>query len=392
MKKNLMLYIHIPFCVKKCAYCDFLSAPADAGEREKYGENLLEEIESAAGFLQSREITSVYVGGGTPSLLMPSFYEELFHLLDHHFGFSWREGEITLEANPGTLTPEHLSGYRRAGFNRLSIGLQSAHREELKTLGRIHDWQTFLDNYRAARQAGFSNINVDVMSAIPGQTLQSYQKTLEQVIEIAPEHISSYSLILEEGTSFYRDYVSEPKSGLPKLPDEDTDREMYELTGRLLEQAGYFRYEISNYAQKGYEAKHNQGYWKLHEYIGFGLGASSYMEGMRFRVVSFMPDYQNYVSNMKTCKNLKAWINLHEDVEQIDRFMSMSEMMFLGLRMCEGVSEDEFFERFHEKIEHVYPDVIEKYMKSGHLCKENGRIFLSKKGMDVCNVIMSEFV
>lgn len=392
MKKSLMLYLHIPFCVKKCAYCDFLSAPAEEAERSRYGNELLREIRAAAGVLKNYEPYSVYVGGGTPSLMSPAFYKEVFDLLGQYYKTDWSTKELTLEANPGTLTSKRLYEYRTAGFNRLSIGLQSAQEKELRTLGRIHDWQTFLDNYHAAREAGFSNINVDVMAAIPGQTMESYQDTLQKVLAIAPEHISSYSLILEEGTGFYRDYVEKPKPGLPKLPDEDTDRRMYELTGKMLQEAGYFRYEISNYARPGYEAKHNQGYWRRREYIGFGFGASSYMEGMRFQNAGCMPQYQTYLERAEKCKSTAEWIYVHEQPERIDREMAMAETMFLGLRLCEGVREAEFYERFGERVEEHYPGIVEKYVASGHLCREEGRIFLSEKGMDVSNVIMQEFV
>ena len=284
--KELELYLHIPFCVKKCNYCDFLSAPAEEETRAAYVDALLEEIR---GFEdpEDYEVVTVFFGGGTPSIL-PG--QEIFRIMEAlREKFSFRKGaEITLEANPGTVDKEKLSCYKKAGINRLSFGLQSADAEELKKLGRIHTWEKFLESFQLAREAGFSNINVDLMSALPGQTKESWEKTLRQVLALQPEHISAYSLIIEEGTPFYqlyekdverRDAGEEPEL----LPSEEEERAMYEATGRILKEQGYLHYEISNYAKPGRECRHNLGYWQRRDYLGFGLGASTLLNPVRYK-------------------------------------------------------------------------------------------------------------
>ena len=282
-RKDLELYIHIPFCIKKCNYCDFLSFPSSAEDREEYIRCLVKEIEKTGIVLNdilnnkdTYQVRSIFIGGGTPSLLSGNQIKNIMQVVQKYFLIK-EEAEITMEANPGTLTKKNLSAYKDAGINRLSMGLQSADNSCLYLLGRIHTWEEFLKNYELARKAGFENINIDLMSGLPGQTMSIYKKTLEKVMALRPEHISAYSLILEEGTPFY-----ESKEIHKKIPNEEADREMYQFTKEILAENGYDRYEISNYALKGKECIHNLGYWSGVPYIGFGLGASSYFEGTRF--------------------------------------------------------------------------------------------------------------
>ena len=341
------LYIHIPFCVRKCRYCDFLSFASDACVREKYVDQLIREIESIpeedAGQcpenaaprlnLTGRTVETIFIGGGTPSLLPPSAVERILAAVRQVFRVE-PDAEITMEANPGTLTPDSAAGYRNAGVSRLSLGLQSASEEELRLLGRIHTREQFLQSFRAARDAGFDNINVDLMSALPGQSEESWQETLRFVCDLEPEHISAYSLIVEEGTPLYEeygemcadlekygDYASMPKrlqtkyEGCKCLPDEETDRNMYHHTKTTLAKLGYERYEISNYARPGYACRHNIGYWTGVPYLGLGLGASSYLDGCRFTV---NPDMKQYLEEKDERHNYKrAEIELDSSQQEL---------------------------------------------------------------------------
>lgn len=286
MRRELELYIHIPFCAKKCAYCDFLSGPADEQTVADYVTALRKEIESYKESAKNYEVTTVFFGGGTPSLLSGEQMAELMNAIKDTFMLK-EEAEITMEANPGTVTESNLSAYKEAGINRISFGLQSVKDEELRMLGRIHTFEEFLESYDMARKAGFHNINVDLISAIPGQTLTSWEETLRTVIELQPEHISAYSLIVEEGTTFAKLY-GEGCEKEELLPDEDEERRIYERTEEMLKEAGYHRYEISNYAKDGYECRHNLGYWERKEYLGLGLGASSLLNETRFHNTEHM--------------------------------------------------------------------------------------------------------
>ena len=266
-KKELELYVHIPFCVRKCAYCDFLSFPSEECERASYVDALLKEIKGQKDKFKDYVVTTVFLGGGTHSLLREDDTARMVHTSKESFDIS-RNAEITMECNPGTVTGKKAAAWKVCGVNRLSIGLQSADDEELQMLGRIHTFQGFLDTWKIVREAGFDNVNIDLISAIPGQTLESWEKTLRTAAGLAPEHLSAYSLIIEEGTPFYKMYGEESGTGggedasnrqLP-LPDEDTEREIYKITEQILNRYGYHRYEISNYAQEGYECRHNLGY------------------------------------------------------------------------------------------------------------------------------------
>ena len=347
--KDLSLYIHIPFCERKCLYCDFLSGPADARLRDTYVQALLLEIESYRNTpLAKRNITTVFVGGGTPSILTEEQMTAVFEKLRDVFVFR-NDCEITIEMNPGTATGEKIECYLKNGINRVSIGLQSPDDELLKRLGRIHNYQQFLDTYQMLRAAGVKNINVDLMSALPGQTVAMYCDGLQKVLELEPEHISAYSLILEEDTPFYEMY----NNGRILLPDEETDRLMYERTGEILHKAGYGRYEISNYAKAGFECRHNTVYWERGDYLGIGLGSASLIGHCRFKNTSDLNVYTE-----KWLAGNGSEVQRMEE-EQLAEKDEMEEFMFLGLRMMRGVSKEKFRRQFGQDIQAVYGDEIE---------------------------------
>lgn len=376
--KELGIYIHIPFCVKKCNYCDFLSFSSDRAARDFYVETLLEEIRLEAQRYGKYQVQTVFFGGGTPSLLTVSQMERILACLRESFSFAVN-AEITMEVNPGTVTQESLAGYRAAGVNRLSIGLQSAKDEEMRALGRIHTYAMFLEAYGWAAAAGFHNINVDVMSALPGQSVESYRETLEKVLALNPRpaHISAYSLIIEEGTPFFE----WEKQGKLNLPAEEAEREMYVLTGEMLEQAGYHRYEISNYALSGYECRHNTSYWIRKNYLGLGLGAASFMENVRWNNECSMPKYRERIAQGKH----------REEILRLSVEEQMEETMFLGLRLMDGVEKVRFAKVFGVSMDSVYGKVIERHVKNG-LLLDGEKVRLTKKGIDVSNYVMSDFL
>lgn len=399
MKRNLEIYIHIPFCVKKCDYCDFLSAPAGREQQEAYVQALIREIEAFPQKEQYR-ISSIFFGGGTPSLLSAKWIVMIMELLKREF-YVEEDAEITLECNPGTADLEKLRAYHDCGINRLSFGLQSANDEELQLLGRIHTWDTFVQTYQAARQVGFSNINIDLMSALPGQTVESWCKTLKKVLQLSPEHISAYSLIIEEGTPFFSRYGEDAKrreqgEDTLYLPSEDAEREMYQLTQELLLQAGLKRYEISNYALDGYACRHNIGYWDGTEYVGFGLGASSmlYLQkeaGERSGSYWRIRNTEHMESYLECFKPEHAQLEVSESC-QLSKQDRMEEFMFLGLRLTAGVSECEFEQRFSKTLDDVYGTQIQKQVSLGLLERQDGRIRLTARGIDVSNAVMAEFL
>ena len=377
MKNNrripLELYVHIPFCVRKCQYCDFLSGPSDEETKDRYIEALLKEI-CAAEHTEDYEIVSVFIGGGTPSALKAEAIASIMRTLQEQFFFC-EDAEVTIEANPGTVDLEKLTIYRNVGINRLSLGLQSTDAEELKLLGRIHSYEEFLKSYEWAREAGFSNINIDLMFAIPGQTGEAWRQHLYQVAELNPEHISAYSLIIEEGTPFAEQNLD--------LPDEDTEYQMYEDTAEILERYGYRQYEISNYAKQGYMCRHNAGYWQRREYLGFGLGASSLYGGMRFSNTHQMQEY------LKESRNPDQ---IRKDVTVLSRNERIEEFMFLGLRMTEGISEKKFEENFDVRLMDVYGDILQKYEETGFMEHIETKWRLTRKGIHVSNHILADFL
>lgn len=382
-RRDLGVYVHIPFCVRKCDYCDFLSGTAGKGVRDRYVEALLRDIKGvASGVREGYAVRSVFFGGGTPSVLEPGEIERILVGLDRAFGVDLGAGgaEITLEANPGTLSMEKLRGYGALGVNRLSLGLQSAVDEELKRLGRIHSYDEFLKNFWDAREAGFSNVNVDLMSGLPGQSMKSWELTLNRVIGLGPEHVSAYGLMIEEGTAFYERFQDEAWKSL--LPDEELDRTMYERTKELLLAAGYGRYEISNYAKDGWECRHNCFYWDGTEYLGLGLGASSYFMGERFfrerDLVRYMED--------------AGILDLRRERERVTKIQRMEEFMFLGLRMSRGVDRAVFADRFYCEMDVVYGKVIEELVKNGLLVAKGDCVCLSDAGVNVSNRVLAEFL
>ena len=377
MKNNrripLELYVHIPFCVRKCQYCDFLSGPSDEETKDRYIEALLKEIR-AAEHTEDYEIVSVFIGGGTPSALKAEAIASIMRTLQEQFFFC-EDAEVTIEANPGTVDLEKLTIYRNVGINRLSLGLQSTDAEQLKLLGRIHSYEEFLKSYEWAREAGFSNINIDLMFAIPGQTGEAWRQHLYQVAELNPEHISAYSLIIEEGTPFAEQNLD--------LPDEDTEYQMYEDTAEILERYGYRQYEISNYAKQGYMCRHNAGYWQRREYLGFGLGASSLYRGMRFSNTRRMQEY------LKESRNPDQ---IRKDVTVLSRNERIEEFMFLGFRMTEGISEKKFEENFDVRLMDVYGDILQKYEETGFMEHIETKWRLTRKGIHVSNHILADFL
>lgn len=364
-KKPLELYVHIPFCVRKCGYCDFLSAPAGQEVQRAYVEQLVREIRNEEALSGDYEAATVFFGGGTPSILDPDLFLRILEELKRRFSFQ-PDAEITVEANPGTVDRDRLLRYRKAGVNRLSFGLQSADNRELKLLGRIHTWETFLESWYLAREAGFTNLNVDLMSALPGQTVEGYRETIRKVQSLSPEHISAYSLILEEGTPFYERYAGQ--SGL--LPSEDEERQMYYDTRALLKAAGYERYEISNYAKPGFACRHNMGYWERRDYKGFGIGAASLLENVRYANQRSLPEY------------LKG--NTEGTVKKLTPQAVREEYFFLGLRMMKGVDPGIY--------EAYYGPLFQKLQEQKLLQRKAGRVCLTDRGIDVSNYVLAQFL
>lgn len=403
--RELELYFHIPFCVRKCLYCDFLSAPADEGVKREYMEALLAETVGSAPLYADNSVTSVFIGGGTPSTVPVECLERLMGVVREHYRLD-REAEVTIEVNPGTVGAGALERLRSAGVNRISIGLQSSDDALLAAIGRIHTWKQFADVYASARRAGFCNINVDLMAALPGQTLAGYLETLGRVcsLEPPPEHISAYSLILEEGTPFY----DMCRKGKLELPDEETDRRMYQETKGFLAKMGYHRYEISNYAKEGFACRHNIGYWRRKDYAGFGMGAASLVGNVRFQNGA---DLDAYLADPAGCKKEERRLGPAEQME---------EFMFLGLRMTEGVGFGDFRALFGKDMDEIYGDVIRKNIRDGLLeivtrpqCVPDGglcpvlgesddiicggageekRLALTERGLDLSNYVMAQFL
>ena len=377
MSGGMELYLHIPFCVKKCAYCDFLSFPSGQELQRQYAKRLMEDIDCMGKKYGDIPVDTIFIGGGTPSVPESRLIMDLMEHVNRAFQIS-DGAEISMEANPGTVTREKLKEYRRAGINRISFGLQSANDRELKLLGRIHTWAEFLESFALARECGFTNLNIDLMSALPGQTCESWKDTLKRVTDLEPEHISAYSLIIEEGTPFGEKYGSE--EGRKLLPDEDSEREMYHETKRFLRECGYERYEISNYAKPGRECRHNIGYWTGVPYLGLGLGASSYMNGSRFAVSSDMQQYLGEKPGTFT------------DVEKLTKKDMEEEFFYVGLRMTAGVSLSEFERRFGVTAKEVYPGLMETFVEEKAAEFRGDRFVLTDYGLDVSNYIMAQFL
>ena len=371
MNKDLSLYIHIPFCARKCRYCDFTSFEVKPPRIGEYIKALRSEIADAGDMYADRCIKSIYIGGGTPSYIETGHIASVMDLVREVFVVE-DDAEISIEVNPGSADKSKFEGYLDAGINRLSIGLQSFDDSELKTLGRIHTSADFVRTYNEAREAGFYNINVDIISSVPGQTLRSYDHTLRSVCELAPDHISAYSLQLEEGT-----YMYEHRDEYEWI-DEDTDRDMYHMTKQILSEYGYERYEISNYAKPGFSCAHNIRYWTGGDYLGIGLGAASLMGDERLKNTE---EFLAYLCGERCVQSIRL---SHED--------KMEEYMFLGLRMMSGVSVSRFEEKFGVSLGDVYGRQIEELTDNGLICLEEDRIYLSDRGIDISNYCLAKFI
>lgn len=450
-KNELGIYIHIPFCVHKCIYCDFLSSPADVHTRKQYVRALINEIyltregkcankliknvlqgdntsyedmeEQAVNGLTSdyalydtvcmadyektimqedisgcvddiksengHIVTSIFIGGGTPSAIDAEDISDILDAVRKNYNVS-DKAEITIECNPGTMDKKKAVIYRKAGINRISFGLQSTDNNELRMLGRIHTYEQFMESYKIAREAGFDNINIDLMSALPGQTMESFKAVLEKALSLRAEHISVYSLIVEEGTR-----LSDNIDSFPPIPSDDEDRQMYYMTKEMLSSYGYEQYEISNYAQKGYECKHNLKYWERCDYLGFGIGAASLYGGRRYTNISDIGRYMDVLAEITNALD-KSYVNellqIRTDMEELSKEDEMSEYMFLGLRKTKGIDITDFKEEFGIDIKDIFGEAIEDNIARGLLIHDGNCLYLSKRGIDISNTVMSDFI
>ncbi len=388
-QKEIEIYIHIPFCKKKCNYCDFCSYENREDFIPEYIKYLLQEIQEVGEINQKAAesgiddlffVKNIYIGGGTPSFIESSYIVQILETIKQYYKVD-NQAEITIEVNPGTVTLEKLEDYKRAGVNRLSIGLQSIQEHLLKSIGRIHNYYDFLDTYRFAREIEFQNINVDLMIGLPNQTLWEVEDSLGEVISLEPEHISVYSLIVEENTKLQKQI----DEGILRLPAEEIERKMYWKVKEILEQNEYNHYEISNFAKNGYESKHNMNYWNQKEYIGFGVAAHSYTNEIRY---SNVESVEEYIQNFKMGKQEDNFV-FHEKQNIISK---QKEYMLLGLRKIKGVSIQEFKNKFVENPIYLYHTELEKLVNEELLEIDGDYIKLTNKGLDLANLVWEEFV
>lgn len=401
--KQLELYVHIPFCVRKCAYCDFLSFASDEKTQLEYAESLIKEICFWAPAMQEYAVSTIFIGGGTPSWLDEDKMVEILDAIYRNFHVL-ADAEVSMECNPGTVTLAKLKKYRSAGVNRLSIGLQSADNEELKLLGRIHTFEQFLRTYEMARSAGFANINVDLISGIPYQTAEKFLCSLKRVVQLRPNHISAYSLIVEPETPFYEAYqkdLEKQEAGQQpeSLPTEEEVYRIIKLTQQFLKEAGYEQYEISNFAHPGFACRHNIGYWTRENYLGLGLGAASLIENVRYSNVTDLWEYIRQTQmlqwkSFQTEEFMQAIYadNLHTAVDCLSRKAQMEEFMFLGLRMKCGVERAAFQEKFGIPIEGIYYKPLEQLKADGFLEIKEGNIRLTERGEELSNYVLAQFL
>ena len=374
--KEIGIYVHIPFCKRKCDYCDFISYSNKDSKIEEYIEAVKKEIE-----LQKikSEITTVYIGGGTPSYIDSKYIKEIMEELQKK-NVS-KDAEITIEVNPGTVTLEKLKDYKKAGINRLSIGLQTTKDELLKQIGRIHNFEQFIETYKMAREVGFKNVNVDLMLGLPNQRIKDLKESLESIIQLSPEHISVYSLIVEDGTPI----ANKIESGELELPDEDLERNMYWYVKNTLELNGYKHYEISNFAKQGYESKHNINCWNQKEYIGIGIAAHSYRDITRYSNTENLGEYIRNVKNEKLERNRI----IHEIQKEDD---TKKEYMLLGLRQIDGVKISQFKEKFGDNPIYLFRNELKKLVDENLISVDEDNIKLTNKGIDLANLVWEEFV
>ncbi len=374
----LSLYIHIPFCKQKCAYCDFPSFAGLESCYDDYVEALCSELKRSADLCRDYTIPTVFFGGGTPTVLSPKQLGRLMDVVMRKYRLE-DGAEITMEANSGTLDKKMLTELSAMGVNRLSMGLQAWQNRHLKRLGRIHTQEEFVQNYTDARAAGFQNINVDVMFGLPGQTLNDWAETLEHVVQLSPDHLSAYSLTVEEGTPFFE----QQEAGTLNLPGEAMDRRMYALARDVLPRFGYHQYEISNFARDGKESRHNLVYWTCNEYLGLGLAAHSYVAGDRFHNTRDMKKY------LEARGNKRAML---EEMERLTPEDKMAEFCFMGLRLTRGISTAEFEKRFGAAFADVYGPVAERFRDEGLLKKTDEGWALTNRGLDVANTVFAAFI
>ena len=374
--KELGIYVHIPFCKQKCSYCDFISYCDKNDLIEKYIKALKQEIENSS--VNEYEISTIYIGGGTPSYIESKYISEILKTIKQKYNIS-RNVEITIEVNPGTATKEKLRDYVEAGINRISIGLQSCNNNLLKMIGRIHTYEEFLSTYKLAREVGFKNINVDLMIGLPNQTLDDVKKSLEEISKLNPEHISVYSLIVEEGTPIEKKIAK----GQLKLPNEELEREEYWEVKKFLENLGYKHYEISNFAKTGYESKHNLNCWEQKEYLGFGAAAHSYMKKTRY---SNTENIEKYINQEMQSKQLHMVHEVQKEEEQ------KKEYMLLGLRKIDGVQISSFKNKFGCNPIMEFKNELNKLTQEGLIEIDLDQIKLTEKGIDLANIVWEEFI
>ena len=374
------IYIHIPFCKKKCIYCDFLSFSENENQIERYINAIIKEIKQWVVKNKNKNITTIYIGGGTPSYINSNYIEKILKTITSEVHSI---EEITIEVNPGTVTQEKLKKYKQLGINRLSIGLQSTENKILKNIGRIHTFEDFLDTYSTARNLGFENINTDLIIGFPGQTIENIEKTLDKLLNLkpVPEHISVYSLIVEEETPL-EEMI---KNNLVQLPDEDIERKMYWYTKKRLEKNEYIHYEISNFSKNGFESKHNLNCWEQKEYIGFGLGASSYINKIRFSNIINIKKYIENIENGQLEKN----IIIQEKQEKEEQ---MKEYMLLGLRKIKGIDILDFQNKFKQNPVKIFKKELDKLTNEELITTNENFIKLTEKGLDLANIVWEEFI
>lgn len=394
-RKNLGLYIHIPFCHAKCPYCDFYSqSGADESLMERYTDALLLQMEDYASACDTYNIDTVFIGGGTPTALPVTFMQDIISGIRRNFHLH-KNAEFTMEANPATVSSAALQTYRKLGVNRLSLGLQSANEDELSALSRIHSADDFLGSYKLARSAGFENINVDIMYGIPLQTAESFARTLDFVTALDPEHLSLYGLKIEEGTPFFR------QKDTLVLPDEDTEADMYLDAIRYLNVKDYRHYEISNFAKPGFECRHNLKYWNCEEYLGLGCAAHSYFGNMRF---STKRDLGLYIDAMEAditngglltsdgsalCDDAIRKAQPTEEMYTLSDNERIGEYIMLRLRLTDGISSSEFEKRFNLNFDALYGRRLNIYINGGFMQYDGDRYSFTPKGMYVSNYILS---
>lgn len=380
--KELGIYIHIPFCKQKCYYCDFVSYANKEEKIQEYIKCLQKEIEIESEKYKNEEyeITTIYIGGGTPSFIDASYIERIINTIKQNYKL-YENPEITIEVNPGTINEEKIKKYKDIGINRISIGLQTTKDNLLKQIGRIHKYEEFLNCYKIVKKIGIDNINVDLMLGLPNQTLEDLKESLIEVINLKPNHISLYSLILEENTILEK-MVSQ---NMTKLPDEDLEREMYWTTKNILEENGYIHYEISNFSKKGYESKHNLNCWGQKEYLGFGVAAHSYIKNKRYCNTNNIEDYIKNIQNGKILNN-RIICEIQNKLEE------QKEYMLLGLRKIQGIDIQEFKNKFIDNPIYIFHKELEKLIKEELVEIDLNQIKLTSKGLDFANLVWEEFV